>query len=60
MWAPPPEARYRALRPLNSLYLSGRAIGDEYRYILDRKYAEEVSGQYARTSWFAPQSLGDQ
>ncbi len=29
---------------LRSLYLAGRNIGDEYRYILDRRYAEKFPG----------------
>jgi hypothetical protein len=31
-------------RKLDSLYIAGRNIGDEYRYILDRKYAKKFPG----------------
>ena len=30
--------------PVESLYLTGRNIGDEYRYIIDRKYAKKFPG----------------
>jgi hypothetical protein len=30
--------------PPESLYVAGRDIGDEYRYVLDRKYAEKFPG----------------
>ena len=29
---------------LESLYAQGRNIGDEYRYIIDRKYARKFAG----------------
>ncbi len=31
-------------RKLETLYIAGRNIGDEYRYILDRKYAKKYPG----------------
>jgi hypothetical protein len=31
-------------RKLGALYIAGRNIGDEYRYILDRKYAKKYPG----------------
>ncbi|MCY2991239.1 MAG: hypothetical protein NTY19_25705 [Planctomycetota bacterium] len=31
-------------RKLEALYIAGRNIGDEYRYILDRKYAKKYPG----------------
>jgi hypothetical protein len=31
-------------RKLEALYIAGRNIGDEYRYILDRKYAKKFPG----------------
>jgi hypothetical protein len=31
-------------RPSQSVYLTGRNIGDEYRYIIDRKYAQKFPG----------------
>ena len=31
-------------RKLEALYIAGRNIGDEYRYILDRKYAKKFAG----------------
>jgi hypothetical protein len=34
----------RPLTPADSLYLSSRNIGDEYRYILERKYAQKFPG----------------
>ena len=39
-----PGARGVGLGKLENLYLAGRNIGDEYRYILDRKYAEQLPG----------------
>ncbi len=30
--------------PAESVFLSGRNIGDEYRYIIDRKYAKKYPG----------------
>ena len=39
---PDPGYRYRV--PSSSLYVEGRKIGDEYRYILDRQYAEKFPG----------------
>jgi hypothetical protein len=39
---PTPEAL--TLPTLESLYLSGRNLGDEYRYIIDRKYAAKFPG----------------
>ena len=29
---------------METLYIAGRNIGDEYRYILDRKYAKKYPG----------------
>ncbi|MDD4888462.1 MAG: hypothetical protein PHU85_00900, partial [Phycisphaerae bacterium] len=40
----PPEPGYRTLGELDSVYVAGRNIGDEYRYILDRKYATKFAG----------------
>ena len=34
----------RRVAKLDSLYLAGRNIGDEYRYIIDRTYAEKFPG----------------
>ena len=34
----------RRLGTPRSLYLAGRNIGDEYRYILDRKFAQKYPG----------------
>ncbi len=31
-------------KKLESLYVAGRALGDEYRYIIDRKYAKKYPG----------------
>jgi hypothetical protein len=39
----PGPARKRRIDP-TSLYESGRTIGDEYRYILDRQYAKKYPG----------------
>ncbi|MEI8195829.1 MAG: hypothetical protein WCI73_07970, partial [Phycisphaerae bacterium] len=39
-----PSVGARTLPPQTSLYESGRTIGDEYRYILDRKYAAKFPG----------------
>ncbi len=39
----PEPYEMKLLRP-ESQYVEGRNIGDEYRYILDRKYAEKFSG----------------
>ena len=36
--------RSRTARDLKSFYLAGRNIGDEYQYILDRRYAEKFPG----------------
>lgn len=36
--------RWSTLPGVESLYVSGRNIGDEYRYILDRKYTETFPG----------------
>ena len=36
-----------AMPRAQSVYLSGRNIGDEYRYILDRKYAQKYPRQHA-------------
>ncbi len=45
---PPPEPyRFRPARP-ESQYVAGRDIGDEHRYILDRKYAEKFPGVMLR------------
>ncbi|NIA21968.1 MAG: hypothetical protein GWP05_08415, partial [Anaerolineaceae bacterium] len=39
-----PGPGYRTLTRPESVYLSGRNIGDEYRYIIDRKYATKYPG----------------
>lgn len=39
-----PAPRELDVEPLESHYLSGRDIGDEYRYILDRKHARVFPG----------------
>ena len=39
-----PEPLIRAVPWAESVYVSGRNIGDEYRYILDRKYAKKFPG----------------
>jgi hypothetical protein len=41
---PLPEPEQTLLTKPDSAYLSGRDIGDEYRYILDRKYAVKFPG----------------
>ncbi|MBS3822198.1 MAG: hypothetical protein KGY81_10595, partial [Phycisphaerae bacterium] len=47
--APPmPEPETASLAPANSGYVSGRDLGDEYRYILDRKYAAKFPGNMLR------------
>ncbi|MCH2123741.1 MAG: hypothetical protein MK165_03055 [Pirellulaceae bacterium] len=38
------EPRRQGVRQLESLYAEGRNIGDEYRYILDRRYAKKYPG----------------
>ena len=38
------EPYFRTLKKSESVYLSGRDIGDEYRYILDRKYSKKFVG----------------
>ncbi len=43
--AEPQESRW-ATRP--ALYAAGRDIGDEYRYIIDRKYAQKFPGNMLR------------
>ncbi|MFT5496664.1 MAG: hypothetical protein ACI9TH_002064 [Kiritimatiellia bacterium] len=43
--APSSPAHAMALRTTASLYLSGRAIGDEHQYILDRQLAQKYPGQ---------------
>ena len=40
----------RTLDEPESLYVTGRNIGDEYRYILDRKYAKK----FPATCWSGP------
>ena len=35
-------------KKLESLYVAGRALGDEYRYIIDRKYAKRFPGNMLR------------
>ena len=44
LYAPAPEVALRIISPQDSLYESGRLIGDEYRYIIDRKYAAKYPG----------------
>ena len=39
-----PEPRAISVSRGTSAYISGRDIGDEYRYILDRKYASKYAG----------------
>src|SRR5262249_58048071 len=39
-----PEPRGFQHFPAESVYLTGRNIGDEYRYIIDRKYARKFPG----------------
>ena len=39
-----PAISYRNLPAMDSLYESGRTLGDEYRYIIDRKYAPRFPG----------------
>ena len=38
------EPSWMEPRKLETLYVAGRNIGDEYRYILDRKYAKKFPG----------------
>jgi len=38
------EPVWRELDKLDSLYAAGRNLGDEYRYIIDRKYAKKLPG----------------
>ena len=38
------EPAWLESRKLDTLYVAGRNIGDEYRYILDRKYAKKFPG----------------
>jgi hypothetical protein len=38
------EPAWRELEKLDSLYTAGRNLGDEYRYIIDRKYAKKFPG----------------
>ncbi|MCO5165994.1 MAG: hypothetical protein M9894_06455 [Planctomycetes bacterium] len=39
-----PEPRAATLSPPPALYVSGRDLGDEYRYVLDRRYAPRRPG----------------
>jgi hypothetical protein len=39
-----PEPYLMTVSPVESYYVAGRAIGDELRYILDRKYAKRYPG----------------
>ena len=39
-----PHSIYRAIKPPHTHYIAMRDIGDEYRYVLERKYAEKFSG----------------
>ncbi len=39
-----PEARYGNIMRATSQYVSGRKIGDEFRYIIERKYAKKFPG----------------
>ena len=41
---PAPPLRYARVSPPRSYYIAMRDIGDEYRYILERKYAEKLPG----------------
>ncbi|MDT8389727.1 MAG: hypothetical protein RRC34_04360 [Lentisphaeria bacterium] len=49
------------LPPVVSHYLSGRTIGDEYRYVLERKYAETFPGNMLKrpSLLLAPWALRD-
>ncbi len=38
------EPAWQELEKLDSLYAAGRNLGDEYRYIIDRKYAKKLPG----------------
>ncbi len=38
------EPAWRETEKLDSLYAAGRNLGDEYRYIIDRKYAKKFPG----------------
>jgi len=42
--APFPEPRFQSVPKAKSLYISGRDIGDEFLYILDRRYAQKFPG----------------
>ncbi|MBN2490395.1 MAG: hypothetical protein JXQ29_06055, partial [Planctomycetes bacterium] len=46
--APGPEARWALVDHAESSYHAGREIGDEYRYILDRRYARKYPGNMLR------------
>ncbi|MEE3369902.1 MAG: hypothetical protein VX346_11210, partial [Planctomycetota bacterium] len=39
-----PEPLRRSVAQTSSLYVAGRNIGDEYRYIIDRRYANKYPG----------------
>ena len=53
-----PSRTCSSTSPAESVYLTGRNIGDEYRYVLDRKYAAEVPRQHARTAAAAAEPVG--
>jgi hypothetical protein len=40
----PPEPGWRTMQLAESQYVAGRNIGDEYRYIIDRKFARKYPG----------------
>ena len=39
-----PLARHGAIKPPHALYIAMRDIGDEYRYVLERRYAQRFPG----------------
>ena len=45
---PPPTVQARPLAAQETVYESGRDIGDEYRYIIDRKHAAKFPGTCSR------------
>ena len=42
----------------DSVYLTGRNIGDEYRYVLDRRGQRKYPGQHARTAELPAEPVG--
>ena len=51
-----PWSRTESIR--KSVYMEGRKIGDEYQYILDRKYAKKYTGVMLERPSLAAKSLG--